>query len=210
MALTGAGFSPLFGRFTINMLRSAHLCFKARTTFTTFVPIIKTPWYMISVINNLRNLIWTTCLFLVACNGVVGIKKDLTNGITTTYNGLEPAQIFKVMNGEVVNHNFVVLGESFAIINEGVKGLKAKDGKVSVGCALLITDEAGNKLLDELDLFAGHDVLGSDTTRQLKCTINTGKPMEYEKKYLVKTTFWDKYGKGKIENSFSIDIEDIP
>jgi hypothetical protein len=140
----------------------------------------------------------------------VGIKKDAGNGITTSWNNLEPKEVLRVMNGERVSHNQVVLGESFAVINQGVEGLTVKEGKVSVGCSLLITDSSGKKILSENDLFKGNDTWDKDNARELKCTINTGKPMDWDQDYHIVVTFWDKYGKGKLENRLIAHIEDIP
>lgn len=39
-----------------------------------------------------------------------------------------------VMNDEVLNHTDIPIGEKFIVINDGVSGLVAKNGKVKVGC----------------------------------------------------------------------------
>lgn len=150
-------------------------------------------------------------MMLAACEGALrfGIKKD-NNGITTTWTHMEPQNVLRVMNGETVSHNQVVLGESFAVINQGVQGLAVKDGKVSVGCSLLITDSSGKNILSEADLFKGNDVWDKDKAQELKCTIHTGKPMDWQQEYQIVVTFWDKYGKGKLENRLTAYIEDIP
>ena len=151
-------------------------------------------------------------LAFTACKmqGRYGIKKDFSNGITTTYTNMEPAEVLRVMNGEIVPHNVVLLGESFEVINRDVKGLVVKDGKVSVGCSLVITDSNNKKILVAEDLFKGKDVWDKDKAKELKCTINTGKPMDWEQQYDIVVTFWDKYGNGKLENRLNVNIEDIP
>jgi hypothetical protein len=40
--------------------------------------------------------------------------------------------------------------------------------------------------------------------------VSTGKPMQWEEKYDVAVTFWDKFGDGKIENKVTIRSIDIP
>lgn len=110
----------------------------------------------------------------------------------------------------MLNHTDIPLGESFIILNEKVKGFTVKDGKVSVGCALTITDKSGKALLSEPDLFKGNDVFKKDSLDYLRCTVNTGKPMEWEQNYDVSVLFTDKYGNGKIENKVTIRAIDIP
>jgi hypothetical protein len=152
-------------------------------------------------------------VLLSSCNGPLvsaGIKKDFNTGMSSSYSGMEPEKAFLVMNNEVLNHTDIPIGESFLIVNDGIKGMKAKNGKVKVGCSLSITDTKGTVLLSEKDLFAGHDEFEEKDAKMLKCTVNTGEPMKWEEKYDVAVVFWDKNGTGKIENNVTIRSIDIP
>jgi len=151
-------------------------------------------------------------LLILSCNSIPqsGISKDINTGLVTTYMGLVPGQSKILMNGEVLNHTDIPLGESFIIINEKVKGFTIKDDNVSVGCALFITDKNGKPLLSEQDLFKGKNIFKKDSLENLRCIVNTGKPMEWEEKYDVTVVFTDKYGKGKIENKVTIRSIDTP
>ncbi len=139
-----------------------------------------------------------------------GIKKDINSGLVTTYQGLEPAEIEMVMNEEVIHHHDIPLGEKFVIRNKNVKGFVVKNGKVSVGCSLTFCDSKGKKVLDIAGLFKGKDLFKLEDMNNLKCTINTGDPMDWEKMYTVQVTYWDKYGKGKLVNKIKIRTIDIP
>lgn len=139
----------------------------------------------------------------------VGVKKDFNTGLTASYRNMEPSEVLLVMNDEVLTHNDIPIGEKFLLINKDIKGLTVKEGKVSVGCALTITDKNGKKLLDEPDLFRGKDVFEKNEAANLKCTVSTGEPMEWEEHYDVVATFWDKYGDGRIENKVKIRMIDI-
>lgn len=150
-------------------------------------------------------------LLFSACNvPSTGIKKDLNTGMLTSYKGVSTEETQMIMNNEVMNHNDVPIGESFVIINKGIKGLTVKDGKVSVGCSLVISDKTGKVLLSEPDLFKGSDTYQKDKLDFLRCTVNTGEPMKWEEKYDVAVVFTDKYGKGSIENKVTIRMIDIP
>lgn len=153
----------------------------------------------------------TIILFNDSCDQkIAGIKKDLTTGLTTTYSGIEPSETFMMMNDELINHTDIPLGEKFIVVNDGVKGMVIKDGKVKVGCYLKIVDSAGAILLEERDLFAGNDEFPEKDARMLKCTVSTGKPMKWEEDYFVTVSFWDKQGKGRIDNAVTIKTIDIP
>lgn len=151
-------------------------------------------------------------LSFMSCNThvSVGVKKDLSTGLTASYHNIEPEKVMLVMNNEVLNHTDIPLGESFQIINDNVKGLKEKDGKISVGCSLIIKDKNGKELLNEPDLLKGEAGIFSKDITYLKCTVNTGEPMQWEETYAVNVTFWDKNGTGKIENIVNIRAIDMP
>jgi hypothetical protein len=148
-----------------------------------------------------------------ACNAqppLAGVVKDNTTGLTATYKTLKPGKVSLVMNDEILNHADIPLGESFMLVNNGIKGLTVKKGKVAVGCALTIKNKAGKIILQSDDLFKGADILNKDSADYLRCIVYTGKPMQWEEKYDVTVVFWDKYGTGKIENKVTIRCIDIP
>ncbi|MES2649329.1 MAG: hypothetical protein V4717_20790 [Bacteroidota bacterium] len=158
-------------------------------------------------------LMLTAVVFcLLACSLSVGggVKKDFTTGLTTTYKNMQTEETLLVMNDEVIHHTDIPLGESMLLVNKGVSGLVEKEGKVSTGCSLEITDSAGNILMQEPDLFAGNDIFDAKNATVLKCTINTGAPMKWDETYTAKVVFWDKYGKGNIRNEVKINMIDIP
>ncbi|MCD2424062.1 hypothetical protein LQ567_14885 [Niabella pedocola] len=149
--------------------------------------------------------------FLYSCQAQpTGTQRQSGTGLVTQWRGITTAKSRVVMNKEVLGHRDIPLGESFEIINTGVKGLVAKNGKVSVGCALTITDPKGNVLMAEQDLFAGADIFDARQLDYLRCTVNTGKPMDWEQTYKVQVQFWDKFGKGVLTNTLMIRIIDLP
>jgi hypothetical protein len=148
---------------------------------------------------------------MISCDHkLTGVKKDLATGLVTSYKDIEPSKAFLVMNDEVINHTDIPIGEKFILINDDVNGLVTKEGKVKVGCYLKIADKSGNTLLEEKDLFAGNDEFAPKDARMLKCTVSTGEPMKWEEKYDVFVSFWDKQGKGRIDNTVTIRMIDIP
>lgn len=143
--------------------------------------------------------------------GVVqGTVNNPATGMKATYRNMEAKDIKLVMNDEVLGHTDIPLGEKFYIINEGIKGLVEKEGKVSIGCSLHITDEQGNVLMDEPDLFSGNDLFKKEEATFLRCAVSTGRPMETESYYNVRAKFWDKYGDGFIDNTVRIRSIDMP
>ncbi|MEO6670073.1 MAG: hypothetical protein ABIN36_11390 [Ferruginibacter sp.] len=150
--------------------------------------------------------------YLAGCKAhfLTRIHKDGNTGMVTSYENLEPGNSLLLMNNEVLDHTDIPLGDNFVLINDDVKGLTEKDGRVSAGCKLVITDKQGKSILSEPDLFKGEDIFTKEKAKCLRCTISTGKPMNRDEDYDVAVTFWDKYGDGKIENKFSVRMVEQP
>ena len=144
------------------------------------------------------------------CHYSAGVKKDLRTGLSSSYKNMEPEKVFLVMNKEVLTHTDIPLGEKFMVVNENVKGLEEREGKISLGCSLKITDQKGKILLEAKDLFEGKDLFKPEDASMLKCTVTTGDPMKWEEQYDIQVVFWDKYGDGKIENKVTIRAIDVP
>lgn len=154
----------------------------------------------------------TVSLLLTACSktATTGIKKDFNTGLAATYTNMEPGNVLLVMNNEVLNHTDIPVGEQFILVNDAVNGLVVKNGYVQVGCALTISAKDGTVLLQERDLFEGRDRFKQEDAQLLKCTVNTGLPMQIDEDYNVTVVFWDKNGTGRIENKVRIHMIDMP
>lgn len=186
------------------------------------------PLHLLNIGHNYLNLIMRRHLFrtwptlagiaisltivLVACRDTQlrGEFRQAETGLHTRFDGLRPGKAFLVMNAEQLAHTDIPIGEEFQLINEPVEGLEVRNGMVSVGCSLKITDQAGKILLNEADLFKGRDLLKKEEARMLRCTISTGAPMEWEELYTAEVRFWDKFGKGSIVNTVTVRMIDIP
>jgi hypothetical protein len=151
-------------------------------------------------------------VILIACREtqVRGEMRQAETGLQTRFEGLRPGKAFLVMNDEQLAHTDIPIGENFQLINDPVEGLEERNGMVSVGCSLKITDQRGKLILNEPDLFKGKDLLKKEEARMLRCTISTGEPMEWEELYTAEVRFWDKFGKGSITNTVTVRMIDIP
>lgn len=153
---------------------------------------------------NIVTLLFLALFMNCRSNVLIGVKNDFNTGLSASYKNMEPQKVFLVMHSNVLYNNEIPLGESFIVMNEGIKGVVVKNGEVAIGCMLQITNSKGELLLNEKDLFEGHDVFNKDQANLLQCTINTGAPMLLEEEYNILVLFWDKNGNGKIENKVTI------
>jgi len=145
-------------------------------------------------------------LALFGCSGNFskGIKKDLSTGLTATYNGLTLSEIHLVVGDQKANNNKVVLGKKVIVVANGVDYFTVENGKVFPGCSIVLTDKKGKELLNLPDAF-GHlnDGTSANEASTLQAELTTGEPMLVEEKYLLKVRFFDKRNK---ENEIKAEV----
>jgi predicted small secreted protein len=146
------------------------------------------------MIKQLTLLITITALLLVACNFSKGVKKDLTNGLKTIWNGFAVDEVyFTDTSGNRLSSNKIKMGNTVLITATGVENYSLKEGKAFPGCTLTITDDAGKSVLNIEDAFANLTNGASETDAQtLTASFTTGSPMETGKTYHLKARFFDK------------------
>jgi hypothetical protein len=146
-------------------------------------------------------------LLFNACNFSKGIKKDVSTGLTTNYNGFAVEDVYLTVDGNKLNNNKVTLGKEINIVANGIENYAEKDGKVFPGCSILLTDKAGKEILNLADAFADmKNGVEVNKANVLNATLNTGSPMIVGETYHLKTRFFDKEKK-ESEIVSDIDIE---
>ena len=139
---------------------------------------------------------------LSGCNFSKGIKTDLTTGLTYSYNG------FRIDKAIVVNNNKPVQGKKhpinskLGVILQGVKNYTVEDGKVYPGCSLEVTDEAGNIVLHNDDIFEGTEATKEEASA-LSISVTLGNPIVAGNNYMLKAHVYDKK---KPENAIDIEL----
>lgn len=137
-------------------------------------------------------------MLLSACNFSKGVKKDLSTGLTTSYNGLSIEDVYLAEDEESnkVSTNTLALGSKILIVVTGVGNYTLKDGKVFPGCTIILKDSAGKEILNLPDAFADQkDGLPEKEASTLKATLTTGDPMVVGQKYHFSAVFFDKLKK---------------
>ena len=136
------------------------------------------------------------CVTLHSCSGGFskGVKKDLTTGLSASYNGFALEDIYLTdAKGNKLSDNKISLGTPLAIEAAGIENFVEKDGKVFPGCTIVLTDKAGKEILNLPDAFAE---MKAGTTpaesKVLQASLNTGSPMLIGETYHLKVRFFDK------------------
>ncbi len=155
----------------------------------------------------LKNFLFACIVFaLYSCSGSFskGVKKDLSTGLTSSYNGFAVADIYLAVDGNKLSTNKISLGKELMLIADGVDYYEVKDGKVNPGCTIILTDKAGKELLNLPDAFAEQGTLDKTNAASLKATITTGSPMQVGETYHLRVRFFDK---NKKESEIVSDVD---
>jgi hypothetical protein len=143
---------------------------------------------------------------LFSCSFSKGVKKDLSTGLSTSWNGFAVDDVYLTVDGNRLSNNKIILGKEILVVANGVENYKEKDGRVYPGCSILLTDKAGKEILNLADAFADmKDGVAADKANALTATLNTGNPMIVGETYHLKTRFFDKL-KAESEILSNVDL----
>jgi len=154
---------------------------------------------------NLKMIFFLIPIIISSCNFSKGVKKDLSTGLSASYNGFSIDDIYLAKEELRLNSNIISLGSKINITVTGVNNFAEKNGKVFPGCTIILTDKAGKEILNLPDAFA--DMVNGTTAAEAKtllATLTTGDPMVAGETYHLKTRFFDK---NKKENEIIADID---
>jgi hypothetical protein len=155
----------------------------------------------------IKKILFTCILFtLCSCSGSFskGVKKDLSTGLTSSYNGFAVEDIYLAVDDNKLSTNKIALGKKVELIADGVDYYQLKDGKVNPGCRIILTDKAGKEILNLPDAFAEQAALDKAKAASLKATLTTGSPMLAGETYHLNVRFFDK---NKKENEIVSDVD---
>lgn len=149
----------------------------------------------------LTALLLNSCEFKYNMNGLTGLE--------TKANGLSFEDCYLSVNDQRLNDNEVPLGETAICVFTGVDGFVQEDNMCYVGASMIVSDENGNELLNESDLFAHYEDEGLSPldASVLSLSLSTGSPMIAGSTYNWTMRIWDKRGKGEITASCSVKLK---
>lgn len=145
-------------------------------------------------------------LLCYSCNFAKGVKKDLSTGLSASYNGIAIDDIYLTDGGGTrLNSNKITLGSKITVTASGVDYLVVKDGKVFPGCTIILTDKDKKEILNLPDAFS--DMANGTPVaeaRTLQAYLTTGNPMVAGETYYLGVRFFDK---NKKESEIVADVD---
>jgi len=148
---------------------------------------------------------WLTVMFLSACNFSAGTKKDLTTGLSYSYNGFGVTEVYFVDADNIPKGtNEVELNSEVAIVVQGIENYTLVDEKAYPGMSLYVTDKNGNQIIAESDMFESNIGYSAEDASVLRGTITIGEPMVAGETYRTELKIWDK---NKPENTIAVSLD---
>jgi hypothetical protein len=149
---------------------------------------------------------WLAVLSLTACNFSAGTKKDLSTGLSYSYNGFTVGEAYFVgPDNKPLGSNEVAVNTTVAIVLQGIENYVLENDRAFPGLSMSVTDKDGNTVLGNSDLFEGGDGYSAADASILRGTVTVGDPMVSGETYHVKMRVWDKK-KPESEITAEIDI----
>lgn len=152
------------------------------------------------------SLISACCVLSLSCQFSKGVKKDLSTGLSTAYNGFTLDDCYlNDEKGNRLNNNQILLGSKIDVVATGVDYFVEKDGRVFPGCRILLTDKAGKEILNLPDAFAEmKEGTTAAEAKTLQASLSTGDPMVIGQTYHLNVRFYDK---NKKENEIVTNVD---
>lgn len=141
---------------------------------------------------------------LTACNFSVGTKKDLSTGLSYSYNGFAVSEVYFVDADNLPKgSNEVDLNSEVAIVVQGIEHYTLIDGKAYPGMSLTVSDQDGNRVIGEDDLFESNIGYSPVEASVLRGTITVGEPMVSGQTYATTLRIWDKHND---KNTITVEL----
>ena len=145
---------------------------------------------------------------LVSCDFRKSVHKDLVTGMTTKGDGLSCDEVYLSVDDGKIQRSTFIYGEKVWLNFENIEGFTMEEDRAFPGIRLAVTDQAGDTVFYNEDLYAEYQNGVTQTPLLLKAYLTVADPMHSKNKYTLTASVWDKKGKGTFEAK--MDFEIIP
>ena len=141
----------------------------------------------------------------VGCSFSVGTNKDLSTGLSYSYNGFTVNDV-RLLDADNLPYksNEVEVGRKVTVSIEGLANYVLKDEKAFPGLSMSVTDKAGAEILGFKDYFENTEGYTATDAAYLRGFLTIGNPMVSGETYHVKVRAWDK---NKAENELTAEVD---
>src|SRR5262245_31143711 len=105
-----------------------------------------------------------------------GVKKDLSTGMKTSYNGLSLEEDYLVdENDEQLSSNEIKMGSKFSVVLTGVENFKLENDRAFPGLSIIVKDETGKEVMNTGDLFSDYaNGFSKEESETLRASLTVG------------------------------------
>lgn len=142
-------------------------------------------------------ILLTLIIGMVSCEFSKSAGKDFITGLTTKGDGLSCQQVFLSDGDEKINRNTFTYGEKFFVHFDDITGFTEIEEFVFPGMQMIVTDAAGEIVMNREDLYASASSEGfSISPLMLQASLTVAAPIHSNQNYTLQLNIWDKKGKG--------------
>jgi hypothetical protein len=145
-------------------------------------------------------------MMLQGCNFSKSVNTDLLTGLTTVGNGLSCDDVYMSMTDGHIQKNTFIYGEEFDVNFSNIEGFTKVEGAVFPGLSLVVTDEAGEIVMETDDLYAGYTEGMDFSPLLLAATLTVATPIQSNNNYLLSVKVWDKEGPGTFTAKLPFEV----
>ena len=145
-------------------------------------------------------------MMLQGCNFSKSVNTDLLTGLTTVGNGLSCDDVYMSMTDGHIQKNTFIYGEEFDVNFSNIEGFTKVEGAVFPGLSLVVTDEAGEIVMETDDLYAGYTEGMDFSPLLLAATLTVATPIQSNYNYMMSVKVWDKEGPGTFTAKLPFEV----
>ncbi len=148
-------------------------------------------------------------LFLVLLSGCQfskSVNKDFMSGLLTKGDNISCEEAYLTVNGEKINRNEFVYGETFVVNFNKIEGFNMENESVFPDMSLTVLSNAGDTMLFADDLYRDYPDGIKLVPLLLTSEVTAAAPMESGNEYKLYINIIDKKGEGKFSAEYAFKV----
>ena len=128
------------------------------------------------------------------------------DGITAVGKDLSCDDVYISSGDTKIQRREFVYGESIEVHLNGIEGFERTGTEAHPGMEIVITNEKGEKVMENKDLYADYTGKITQTHLDLYASLSIARPIVEKGNYKAKLHVWDKKGKGTFDVEFQFTV----
>lgn len=146
-------------------------------------------------------------LTIYSCDVRKSVEKDFLTGLTSKGDGISCEEVYLSDGQDELKRKIFKYGETFYVYFRDIKGFEIEDSSAFPGMQLVVTNEAGDTVMQNKDLYDEYSEGFNLTPLTLTTTLTVANPMHSGNKYKLFVDIWDKKGSGTFTAKMEFEVK---